>query len=149
MDEPAVAHVDAHVADLGGLRARAMAEEDDVARLQLGVRDPPGRRDLAAHRVRRPALERVGEPARAGIRLELVDAPDEAGAIEAAGCLMSEWGLGALARPAPDVGVADEAERSGEDALLPSRERRQDERGGGVASVLRLPAVEAEHLGGR
>src|SRR3712207_8759367 len=38
----------------------------------------------AAHVVRRPAAQRRCEPGRLGVRLELVDAPDEPGAVEAA-----------------------------------------------------------------
>ena len=51
-----VPDVDAHVADLGRLRARAArAEEDDVAGLQVGARDAGRARHLAAHVVRRPS----------------------------------------------------------------------------------------------
>src|SRR3954463_14277930 len=58
MDEPAVAHVDPHVPDLGRLRFRApVAEEDDVCRLELRERDPTRFRHLPAHLVRRPSAE--------------------------------------------------------------------------------------------
>src|SRR2546423_10537557 len=105
--EPALAGVDPRVVDLGRLRPRPLrAEEDDVAGLELRVRDPLGRRHLAAHRIGRPAAEGLREGGGAGVGLELVDAPDEAGAVEAAPCLDVERALRALARPAPDVGEA-------------------------------------------
>src|SRR5207244_3387155 len=85
VDEPAAAGVDAHVVDLRRLRARpARAEEDDVARLDARERDPLGRRHLAAHRIGRPAAERLRERRRAGVRLELVHAPHETRTVEAA-----------------------------------------------------------------
>ena len=57
---PAVAEVDAGVVDLGRLRLRPAAEEEDVAGLQ--VRDVAIRfaaRDLAGHLVGRAAAQRV------------------------------------------------------------------------------------------
>src|SRR5581483_635841 len=55
VDEPAVPEVDAHVADLCGLRAwAAVAEEDHVGGLETGERDALGLRHLPAHLIRRP-----------------------------------------------------------------------------------------------
>ena len=56
---------------------------------------------------------------RARVRLQLVDTPDEAGAVEAAGRLDAERRLRLLARAAPDVRIADERDGSAEDLALP------------------------------
>ena len=64
-------------------------------------------------------LQRVGEPGRVGVRRELEDAPDEAGAVEA--------GLDLLVLAAPDVRVADQRDGGAEDLLLQRRERRDRE----------------------
>ena len=70
--EPAVADVDARVADLGRRRPRAMAaEEDHVARLKILEADPGGLLHLGAHREGRPALEDVAEHRRPGNGLVL------------------------------------------------------------------------------
>src|SRR5919204_2484374 len=117
MDEPAVAEVDPGVIDLSRLRARAgSAPEEDIARLQSRKGDPLGDRHLAAHRESRAALQRRLQRRAAWVRLELVDAPHEAGAVETAGGLDSERRLGILARAAPDVRVADEADGRLQDA---------------------------------
>src|SRR5207248_4230007 len=120
VDEPAVAEVDPHVSDLGRLRACAsVAEEEDVRRLELPERDSQRAGDLPAHLVRRSPLEPRGEGPLARVLLELVHAPDEAGAVEASLRLTSERRLGQLAHASPDVRVADETHRRREDALLP------------------------------
>ncbi len=99
VDEPAVAEVDAHVVDLGRLRPAAVcAEEDEVAGLELRERDSLRRLDLAAHRVGRAALEGRGERVGAGVGLQLVDAPDEAGAVEAARHLLFRSSNGSCVR---------------------------------------------------
>src|SRR4051794_12262628 len=70
LDEPAVADVDGRVEDLRSLREGAVrTEENDVSRLQLLEGDSLRARDLDAHRVRRPALERRGEAPLVGIAL--------------------------------------------------------------------------------
>src|SRR5204863_8936167 len=85
------------------------AEEEDVARRELREADPLRARNLAAHLVRRPALDRVVQRSPAGVLLQLVDAPDEAGAVEPAPGLHAERGFGRLVRAAPDVWIAHEA----------------------------------------
>jgi len=60
--------------------------------------------------------------------------------------LHAEGRLRLLARPAPDIGEADEADGCREDALLPRRERRERERGGRVVDSLLLRAAEPEDL---
>src|SRR5262249_23281536 len=116
LDEPAVADVDAGVEDLRSLRVHTLrAEEDDVRRLQLLEGDPLPARDLDAHRVRRPALDRRGERALVRVLLELVDAPDEARAVVAAARVDSELGLCAVLRPTPDVRHPDLREGDLED----------------------------------
>src|SRR2546423_4692746 len=129
VQEPAAADVDAGVVDLRRPGARPPEpEEHDVCRLELGEGDPFGTRDLAAHRIRRAPAEHVGEGAFAVVALELVDAPDEPRAVEAASRPDAERGLGALARAPPDVREADERERGGQDPLLPGREHGEGER---------------------
>src|SRR5262249_13949163 len=79
LDEPAVTDVDPGVKDLRSLRLGALcAEEDHVRGLQFLEADPLRLRDLDAHRVRRPALDRRGEGSLVRVALELVHAPDEA-----------------------------------------------------------------------
>src|SRR5207244_375361 len=58
--------------------------------------------------------------------------------------LDAEGRLGALARAAPDVRVADEGEGGGEDAALPRRQRRENERRGRGLDGGNLAAAEAE-----
>src|SRR5262249_56545893 len=104
--EPAGDEVDAHMVDLCRLRTPAVrAEEEDVGGLELRECDPLCRLDLAAHGVGRAALQRRPECVRAGVGLELVDAPDEARAVETARHQLPrpEGILWALARSAPDV----------------------------------------------
>src|SRR4051812_42688045 len=147
VDEPAVAQVDAHVADLRRVRARPLvAEEDDVGGLELRECDPPGRRHLAAHLVRRPAAERRGQRARAGIPLELVDAPDEARAVVAAARRHAERRLRAVRLAAPDVGHADLRDGAVEDPPLPVGERRQGEGLRRGLDARDLPVGEVEDL---
>src|SRR6478672_8536291 len=108
VDEPAVADVDTRVNDLPARRVRAaVAEEDDVGGLELLERDPLRARHLDAHVVRRPPPDRRREVALVRIALELVDAPDEAGAVVAAARRYAERRLGAIARSAPDVRHTD------------------------------------------
>src|SRR5689334_24376599 len=116
VDEPAVAEVDAHVADLRRLRPRTLvAEEDDVGRLEARQSDALRLRHLAAHLVGRAPAENGGERAFVRIRLQLVDAPDEAGAVVPPARGDSELGLRTVARAAPDVGHADARDRRRED----------------------------------
>src|SRR6266849_2317679 len=107
VNEPTVAEVDAHVVYLRGLRRRAVgSEEDDVGGLELLERDALRGGHFSAHRVRRPALEHVREGAPVRVLLDLVDAPDESRAVEAAVDLRPErrvGGFGELALPTPDV----------------------------------------------
>src|SRR3954453_15719262 len=145
VDQPAVAEVDAGVADRGRLGARAgRAEEEHVTGRELGEADPLGAPDLAAHLVRRAALDRRGEGRAAGVGLQLVDAPHEAGAVEAAVGLDAEGRLRLLARAAPDVREADEADGCVQPFRLPGGEGRQLEGRGPVLDRLGLPAAETQ-----
>src|SRR5207253_7729734 len=92
---------------------------------------------------------RRSEGAPGGVGLQLVDPPDEAGAVEAAARRDAEERLLLLARPTPDVREADEREGGVEDALLPRGVRREGERRRGVLHPLRLVAGEREDAGGR
>src|SRR5580765_4637357 len=124
MDEPAASQVNAGVIDLAGLRLRTVnAEEEDVPRGQLLQRDPKLFRHLAAHLHGRAALDDVREVRGAGIRVELVDVPDEARAVEAARSADSERSLWPLARAAPDVREADQRDGCVQDLRLHRRER--------------------------
>ena len=128
--------------DLPRLRAGALPEEEDVARLELRRPDAVAPRHLAAHLHRRAAAERVGEVALPGIRGELVDLPDEARAVEP----------GAAAGARPDVGVADVRDGRGEDARLPGGEAGQREgagRGPGRGELRRRSQVDGADRGGR
>ena len=131
-------------------RRPCCAEEDEVAGLELRERDPLCRLDLAAHRVGRAALEGRGERVGAGVGLQLVDAPDEAGAVEAARHLLAgrERVLRPLARPAPDVGVADEGDRRLEQVVLEAGHGRELERRGELCHPVGLPAAEGEDARG-
>src|SRR5262245_23777266 len=85
LNEPAVSEVDPHVVHLARLGRRAAGtEEEDVRRLELRERDALRPRHLAAHLVRRAPAEHARELSFAGVLLQLVDAPHEAGAVEAA-----------------------------------------------------------------
>src|SRR5204863_19716 len=101
--------------------------EEQVAGREARERDPLRLRHFPAHLVGRPAVERGRERATAGVGLEPVDAPGEAGAVEATARGDAEERLGELARPAPDIRVADEAHRRREHAPLPDVERRDVE----------------------
>src|SRR5439155_11684905 len=109
---PASAEIETDVVDRGGLRPGAVrAEEEHVGRLEPCEAEALGAWDLAAHRVGGPAAERGLEARPHGVGSELVDPPDESGAIEASGNLDSQRRLGVLARPCPDVWVADQGHR--------------------------------------
>src|SRR5215831_5535502 len=150
VDHPAGTEVDPRVADRARLGPRPLGpEEDEVARRELREADPLRARNFAAHLVRRSALDRGVQCGSAGIRLQLVYPPDEAGAVEAAACLHAERRLGLLARSTPDVREADELDGRVEHALLPGAERWQRERGDRIFGVLLLPAAEAQDLGDR
>src|SRR5215831_12735126 len=150
LDHPAGTEVDPRVADSARLGPRPLGpEEDEVARRELREADPLRARNFAAHLVRRSALDRGVQCGSAGIRLQLVYPPDEAGAVEAAACLHAERRLGLLARSTPDVREADELDGRVEHALLPGAERWQRERGDRIFGVLLLPAAEAQDLGDR
>src|SRR5438876_3761612 len=98
MDEPAVAERNRGMVDLCGFRlGSACAEEEDVAGNEVRCGDPLRLRDLAAHLHRGPSFQRLRELRRARVRMELVDLPDEAGAVEAAARLDAERRLGARA----------------------------------------------------
>src|SRR4029450_11070011 len=85
VDEPASADVDAGVTHLGRNRLRpAITEEEDVAGHKAPDGDPLRAPDLSAHLVRGAAAERARKLWRARVSGELVDAPDEAGAVETA-----------------------------------------------------------------
>src|SRR6476619_318850 len=146
VDHPARAQVDPRVADRGRFRLRARgAEEREVARCELGEPDPLRRRNLAAHLVGRATLDRRGERGAAWVGLELVDPPDETGAVEAAVRLHPEGRLQLLARAAPDVREADEADGRVQDLRLPGAERGQDKGRRRVFDGLGLPALEAQN----
>src|SRR6266404_8818144 len=120
MDEPAVAQVDPRMVDLCGFRLGSVcSEKKNVARLELVERDPRALGHFAAHLHRRTAADRFLELGPPRVRLQLVDAPHEAGAVEASRRLYAERRLGLLARAAPDVRVADERHRRAEDLALP------------------------------
>src|SRR5439155_5162600 len=72
-----------------------------------------------------------GQVALARIGGQLVDAPDETGAVVA---------HGALARPAPDVRVADVREGGRDDAALPGRQLRKREVQGRLLRLFDRPA---------
>ena len=78
-------------------------------------------RHLAGHLVGRPSAQHRSERRRARERLELEDAPDEAGAVEAAGRRLAERLLRRFGRAAPDIRVADEGDGS---ASAPAAGRR-------------------------
>src|SRR5204862_409126 len=102
------------------LRLRALgAEEEHVARLQPRERDPRRALRLARHLHRRAAADRLRELRRVRERLRPVDAPDEAGAVEAAAGPDAERRLRALGGAAPDVRVAEELDGAAQDLLLP------------------------------
>src|SRR5215218_685335 len=137
VDHPDAAEVDPGMPDRRRPGAGAGgAEEEHVAGLQLGEADPPRARHFTAHLVRCPAFDGRRQRCAAGVRLQLVDAPDEAGAVEATGRLDAERRLWLLARAAPDVGEADEA---------------QDPRGGvrGLGARDRVARKELEVVLGR
>ena len=99
---------------------------------------------LAAHRVGRSPLEHGGEGRRAGERLELVDAPDEPRAVEAAREQHPAELLVALGGAREHVRRADEAEGALQHRLLPRVERRERERRGGLADGVDLGRLEGE-----
>src|SRR5215210_6499496 len=145
VDHPAGAQVDPGVADRARARARAgRTEEEHVARGDPRERDPLCLRHLAAHLVGRAALDRRRKRCYAGVGLKLVDTPDEAGAVEAAGRLDAERRRGLLARAAPDVREADEPDRRVQHALLPGAELGELERRGRLLDGLLLPTAEAQ-----
>src|SRR5581483_4735070 len=84
---------------------------------------------------------------------ELVDAPDEAGAVVSAARLHAEVDLGTVARAAPDVGHADPTDGRVQDPPLPEVEGGELERVGEALDGRDLPAVpepaEARYLRGR
>src|SRR5581483_10890468 len=92
------------------------------------VRDALLGLDLAAHRVGGAPLERVRERGADGVGRELVDAPDEARAVETTGDGRAEWLLRFLACARPDVGVADQRDGLVQDRLLRGGCRIGDER---------------------
>src|ERR671934_1456236 len=149
MDDPAVGAIDPGVVDLGRLgTAAARAPEEDVTGLQVCNGDSLRGRDFAAHRKRRSPLQRAGKRRAPWIRLQLVDAPDEAGAVEPTWGPNSERRLGPLARAAPDVGEADELNRRLEDAVLPCSQGRELELLGERLDFPRLRAAEGQDAGG-
>src|SRR5215210_2044463 len=134
------------------LRPRAEhALEDQVTRLEvLELLDPPAGRHLARHLVGRAAAEDGGQRGGTGERLQLEDAPDEAGAVEAAGQLLPVPELlSRLGGAAPDVGRADEGDRALQDLALRVAQLRQDELLGRRANLILLPTREVEQPGQR
>ena len=107
------------------------------------------RRHLARHLVGRPAAQHGREGGGAGEGLELEDAPDEAGAVEAAGRRLAERLLRRLGRAAPDVRIADERDGSGQHLPLDVGELGQGEHLGLRANPVLLPAGEVEQAGER
>src|SRR4051812_2570162 len=147
VDEPVVAEVDARVIDVVRLRASAGgAPEENVSRLQTREGNALRRRHFAAHGKGRPALQGGCERALAGVGLELVNAPHEAGAVEAAGRLDAEGRLLGLARAAPHVRIADEPNRGFQDSHLPGRVRWQFDALGELGHLLGLPVAETQDL---
>src|SRR5207302_1582125 len=82
------------------------------------------------------------------IAAELVDAPDETGAVEPAGQLEAERRLWLLARAAPDVRIADQLDRRLEHGQPPAAQGRGREAIREGASPRHLPALVAEDLRG-
>ncbi len=112
------------------------AEEHDVGGLQLRCGEQVALGHLAAHLVGRAPSQHARKAPLARIRRQLVDAPDEARAVEAAGRRDAEQRLLGRARPAPDVRVADVGDRRRQDAALPRREVGQREGGRGLPDVV-------------
>src|SRR5262249_24562894 len=136
---------DTHMSDLARLRARSSgAEEDDVAGCEGVAAHAHGTTHLAAHLVRRPADEDSREARRSLERLRLVDAPDEAGAVEAAGEHLAEEALRLVGGAGPHVRIADEPQRAVEHHALPLRQWRERKRVGFRSYGLNLVACQAE-----
>src|SRR6266487_5364377 len=112
----------------------------------MAERDPFRRRHLAAHRKGCSPFQGLRQRRASGIRLELVDAPDEARAVETTWSLDASRRLGILAGATPDVGVADETNGGFQDARLPGRQTRQLERLCELLDPCGLPAGEAQDL---
>src|SRR5207302_10356574 len=128
VDQPAVSEVHRDVVDLRRLGPRAaVTEEEEVGRLDARRLDAPAAWNFAGHRRGGAAAEDIRKLRRARIRLDLVYAPGEARAVEAAARLRAEGRVRRLALAAPHVWEADEADRSREHASLPWRQGRKRE----------------------
>ena len=136
--------------DLSRVRARAAGpEEHDVGRREAGGLDAHALRNLAGHRRGGSAAQDIRQLRGAGIGLDLVDAPDEPGAVESALRLGAVRRLGRLALAAPDVGVADEPDGGRQDLALPRSQQRKLERGRCVRRPLASASPRARGAGRR
>src|SRR5207237_911221 len=96
----------------------------------------------------RTAAQDGCEVAFARVGLELVDAPDEPRAVEAAARGDAECRLRPVTLAAPDVRHPDPAHGGGQNALLPVGQHRDGERIGEALDVRGLPVGEVEQLSG-
>src|SRR5215216_1549707 len=91
VDLPAVAEVEPHVLDLGGLgTSSAGPEEEEIGGREAIDLDSPAQRHFAGHRGGGASAQGVRELRRTRVGLELVDTPREARTVEAASCLHAE-----------------------------------------------------------
>ena len=105
LDEPAFAEIQSGVVDLVRGRVPSVcAEEHHVCGLELRGRDEVTLWHLAAHLVRGAAAQHSRKTALAGVRRELVDAPDEPRAVEAAHGVDTEQRLGGRLVPPQTYG---------------------------------------------
>src|SRR3712207_7636487 len=147
--EPAAPEVDAGMRDLTRRGARSRPEEEDVARLEPRLVDAARSGDLAGHPGGSPVPDGRTEPRRPRPALELVDAPDEARAVEAAARGDAEERLRRLRHPAPHVRVAGEPHRALQHAALPVRQRRHVEPDGPLVRTLEIRRGEREETADR
>ena len=108
-----------------------------------GIRAERGTSPLIAYVVLPRSI--LGDCGSARVRLELVDAPDEARAVEAPGQRLAEELLRALGGTRPDIRRSDEAERARDDSALHLAQVRNGEGRRGRASRLQLLGRQREH----
>src|SRR6266540_1041652 len=149
MDLPAVAEVERHVVDLGGLGASSSGpEEEEIGGHEAFDLDSPAPRHFTGHRSGGTSTQGIRELRCARVGLELVDPPREARAVEATSCLHTEGRLGQFALAAPDVREADEADGGREDASLPGGEDGKLEACSRFLDALLVPVRQPEDPGG-
>ena len=146
VDDPVVSEVDAHVAYLSWCRpGAAVAEESDVAGLERVSGNARRACDLAAHGVTRSPPKRPRESGGTCVRLELVYAPYQAGAVEASREHLAGELLRTLGGSRPDVRRPDEAERARDDSALPVVHVRHGERRSRLAGCLQFLRRQRKH----